>query len=44
MQKAKFGGLQKIRAGYMDGRLSVEGEIMKKYLGNFTFDDEDYIM
>jgi hypothetical protein len=43
MQKIKFGGLQKIRAGYMDGRLSVEGGIMEKYIGDFTFDDEDYL-
>ena len=32
MKKTKFGGLQKLRAGYMDGRLSVEGEIMKNML------------
>jgi len=41
MNKVKFGGLQKLRAGYMDGRLSVEGEIMQKYIGDFDFDDED---
>jgi len=39
--KTKFGSLQKIRAGYLDGRLSVEGEIMQKYVGDFYFDDED---
>ncbi|KIL69004.1 hypothetical protein M378DRAFT_8428 [Amanita muscaria Koide BX008] len=43
MKKLKFGGLQKLRAGYMDGRLSVEGEIMKKYIADFMFDNEDYI-
>jgi hypothetical protein len=43
LKKTKFGGLQKIRAGYLDGRLSVEGDIMEKYLGDFTFDDEDYL-
>jgi hypothetical protein len=41
IQKAKFGGLQKLRAGYMDGRLDVDGEIIKKYIGDFDFDDED---
>ena len=43
MMKTKFGSLQKIRAGYLDGRLSVEGEIMQKYVGDFYFDDEDYL-
>ena len=41
MQKIKFGGLQKLRAGYMDGRINVDNEIMAKYLGDFDFDDED---
>ena len=41
IQKAKFGGLQKLRAGYLDGRLNVEGEVIKKYIGDFDFDDED---
>jgi hypothetical protein len=39
MKKTQFGGLQKLRAGYMDGRLSVEGEILQKY---FVFFDDDY--
>lgn len=43
MQKIKFGGLQKLRAGYMDGRLKVDEEIMKKYIGDFYFDDNDYL-
>ena len=43
MKKTKFGGLQKLRAGYMDGRLSVQEEIMRKYIGDFDFDDEDYV-
>ena len=43
MKKAKFGGLQKIQAGYLDGQLSAEGEIMHKYLGDFNFDDEDFL-
>jgi hypothetical protein len=42
MKHVKFGGLQKLRAGYMDGRLRVEDEVMQKYIGDFTFDDEDY--
>jgi len=41
MKKLKFGGLQKLRAGYMDGRLSAEGEVMKKYIGDFDFNIED---
>jgi hypothetical protein len=43
LKKTKFGGLQKIRAGYLDGRLNVEGDIMENYIGDFTFDDEEYL-
>jgi hAT family C-terminal dimerisation region len=43
IQKAKFGGLQKLRAGYLDGRLNVDGEVMKKYIGDFDFVDEDFV-
>jgi hypothetical protein len=43
MKKFKFGALQKLRAGYTDGWLNVDGEVMKKYIGDFTFDDTDYI-
>ena len=43
MNHVKFGGLQKLRAGYMDGRLSAEDEVMKKYIGDFTFDDDEYL-
>jgi len=43
LNKTKFGGLQKIWAGYLDGRLNVEGDIMEKYLRDFTFDDEEYL-
>jgi hypothetical protein len=39
----KFGALQKIWARYLDGQLNVEGDLMKKYLGDFTFDDEEYL-
>ena len=38
----KFGGLQKLRAGYLDGRIDVGSEIMKKYIGDFDFDEGDY--
>ncbi len=41
MKKVKFGGLQKLRAGYIDGRLSVEGDILSTYVGDFEFDDTD---
>jgi len=41
MKKVKFGGLQKLQAGYMDGRLSVEGDILSTYIGDFEFDDVD---
>ena len=37
-----FGGLQKLRAGYLDDRINVDSEIMKKYIGNFDFDEDDY--
>jgi hypothetical protein len=40
MHKLKFGGLQKLRAGYLDGRIDVDSEILSKYLGDFDFDSE----
>jgi hAT family C-terminal dimerisation region len=43
MKKIKFGGLQKLCAGYMDGRLSMDGEVMKKYIGDFNFDAKGYL-
>jgi hypothetical protein len=43
MKKIKFGGLQKLRAGYLDGRLSPKEEILKKYIGDFNFDDMEYL-
>jgi hypothetical protein len=43
IKKAKFGGLQKLRAGYMDGWLSIDDEVMKKYMGDFDFDTDDYL-
>jgi hypothetical protein len=27
----------------LDGRLNVEGDVMEKYIGDFYFDDEEYI-
>lgn len=42
LKKAKFGGLQKIQAGYLYGWLNVEGDVIKKYIGDFNFDDEEY--
>jgi hypothetical protein len=42
MNKLKFGGLQKLRAGYLDGRISVDSEILRNYIGDFDFDDDDY--
>ena len=42
MNHVKFGGLQKLCAGYMDGRLSIEDDVMQKYIGDFTFDDDEY--
>ena len=42
MHQFKFGGLQKLRAGYLDGRINVDSEIMHKYIGDFYFSDDDY--
>lgn len=42
MQSLKFGGLQKLRAGYLDGRISADSEILNMYIGDFEFDDNDY--
>jgi len=42
MQKLKFGGLQKLCAGYLDGRIDVDSEIMRKYIGDFDFNEDDY--
>jgi hypothetical protein len=41
MKKVKFGGLQKLRAGYIDGRLSVKGDILSTYVGDFEFEDAE---
>ena len=43
MNKIKFGGLQKLHAGYLDGQLSAEGEVIKKCIGDFMFDDKVYL-
>ena len=42
IQKLKFGGLQKLRAGYLDGQIDVDSEIMRKYIGDFNFNEDDY--
>ena len=33
----------KLRAGYMDGRMDVDDEIIKKYIGDFNLENEDLI-
>ena len=38
MNYVKFGGLQKLRAWYVDGWLSIEDEVMQRYIGDFSFD------
>ena len=43
LKKTKFRGLQKICVGYLDGCLNVKGDLLKKYTGDFTFDDEEYL-
>ena len=42
MPQFKFGGLQKLRAGYLDGRINVDSGIMHKYIGDFCFSEDDY--
>jgi len=42
MNRVKFGALQKLCAGYLDGRISADSEIVKRYLGDFDFDENDY--
>ena len=42
MQKIKFGGLQKLQAGYLDERINVDSEIMGKYIGDFDFHENEY--
>jgi hypothetical protein len=43
MQNLKFGGLQKLRAGYLDGRINANSEIMRKDIGDFDFNDDEYL-
>lgn len=38
MKSIKFGGLQKLLAGYMDGRLDADLEIIRKFAGDFDYD------
>ena len=42
MNRVKFGALQKLCAGYLDGWISANSEIVKKYIGDFFFDEDDY--
>ena len=42
MHQLKFGGLQKLRAGYLDGQINIDSEIMTKYIGDFDFNEDDY--
>ena len=42
MHKLKFGGLQKLCTGYLDGWINVDSEIMKKHIGDFDFDEDNY--
>ena len=42
MHQLKFGGLQKLCARYLDGRINIDLEIMKKYIGDFDFNKDDY--
>jgi hypothetical protein len=44
MTKLWFASIQKLRAGYMDGRLKAEDSIVKRYMGDFTFDENDMDM
>jgi hypothetical protein len=42
MHTLKFSSLQKLRAGYLDGQINVDSEIIMKYIGDFDFDEGDY--
>ena len=42
MHQLKFGSLQKLHAGYLDGQINVDLEIIKKYIGDFDFDEDNY--
>ena len=42
MNRVKFGALQKLHAGYLDGQISADSEIVKKYIGDFFFDEDEY--
>jgi hypothetical protein len=44
MTKLQFASIQKLCAGYMDGRLKAEDSIVKRYMGDFTFDENDMDM
>ena len=42
MHQLKLGGLQKLHAGYLDGQINVDSEIIQKYIGDFYFNEDDY--
>ena len=42
MHPLKFGSLQKLHAGYLDGQINVDSEIMIKYISDFDFEEDDY--
>jgi hypothetical protein len=43
IKKEKFRGLQKLHARYMDGQLSIDSNIIKRYINDFSFNNNDYI-
>ena len=42
MRPLKFGSLQKLHVGYLNGRINVDSEIMMKYISDFDFEEDDY--
>lgn len=40
MNGDKFGSLQKLQGGYNDGQLSIDLEVIRKYIGDFDFVDD----
>ena len=42
MHPLKFGGLQKLHVGYLNGQINVDSEIMIKYICDFDFEEDDY--
>ena len=42
MNRIKFGALQKLHADYLDGQIFANSKIVKRYIGDFFFDEDDY--